>query len=161
NILIAGAGTWKLADFGVAHIPDSSLTMTGQFVGSPAYAPPEALVRGQSDAEGDVYGLGATLYQAAAGSWPRLGDTIGAQLAPALPAELAALIDRAVAVDPRERPSASELADVLAGAVASPAASAGPNLDPGLDANRRPRAASPVMIGVPLAAPVQPGSSSS
>ena len=59
--------------------------MTGQFVGSPAYAPPEALVRGQSDAEGDVYGLGATLYQAAAGSWPRLDDTSGALLAPVPP----------------------------------------------------------------------------
>src|SRR5262249_57659595 len=46
NILAAGAGRWKLADFGVAHVPDSSLTMTGQFVWSPAYAPPEPLVRG-------------------------------------------------------------------------------------------------------------------
>ena len=29
NILAAGLGTWKLADFGVAHVPDSSLTVTG------------------------------------------------------------------------------------------------------------------------------------
>src|SRR5690606_21173903 len=72
NILCAGPGSWKLADFGVAHVPDSSLTMTGQFVGSPAYAPPESLVRGVSTPAGDVYGLGATLYQAAAGTWPRL-----------------------------------------------------------------------------------------
>src|SRR6185312_13713935 len=67
NVLAAGTGTWKLADFGVAHVPDSSLTMTGQFVGSPAYAPPEALVRGQTGPAGDIYGLGATLYEAAAG----------------------------------------------------------------------------------------------
>ncbi len=40
NILAAGDGMWKLADFGVAHVPDSSLTITGQFVGSPAYASP-------------------------------------------------------------------------------------------------------------------------
>src|SRR5262249_875261 len=69
NILAAGENAWKLADFGVAHVPDSSLTMTGQFVGSPAYAPPEALVRGQCDACGDVFGLGASLYEAAAGRW--------------------------------------------------------------------------------------------
>ena len=125
NILAAGEGTWKLADFGVAHVPDSSLTMTGQFVGSPAYAPPEALVRGQLGMAGDVYGLGATLYEAAAGRWPRLGDTTGAlfapmpplrDLAPALPPDLAAAIDRAVAIEPDQRPSASELADALAGA---------------------------------------------
>ncbi|CAN5875583.1 hypothetical protein BH11MYX3_BH11MYX3_35170 [soil metagenome] len=132
NILAAGEGTWKLADFGVAHVPDSSLTMTGQFVGSPAYAPPEALVRGQCDTEGDVYGLGATLYQAAAGTWPRLDaapsgalfPTIPplASIAPEVPAEMAAAIDRAVAADPGARPSAADLADALAGASSTPGA---------------------------------------
>jgi serine/threonine-protein kinase len=131
NILAAGAGTWKLADFGVAHVPDSSLTMTGQFVGSPAYAPPEALVRGQTGAPGDVYGLGATLYEAAAGQWPRLGETTGAlfapppplhELVPALPPDVAAVIDRAVAIEPDQRPTAAELADALAGASSIPGA---------------------------------------
>ena len=132
NILAAGEGTWKLADFGVAHVPDSSLTMTGQFVGSPAYAPPEALVRGQCDSEGDVYGLGATLYQAAAGRWPRIDDAPSgmlippvpplATIAPRVPNELAEAIDRAIAVDPGARPSAAELADALAGATSTPGA---------------------------------------
>jgi serine/threonine-protein kinase len=131
NILAAGTGTWKLADFGVAHVPDSSLTMTGQFVGSPAYAPPEALVRGQSGTAGDVYGLGATLYEAAAGQWPRLGDTTGAlfaplpplrDFAPALPPDVAAVIDRAVSIEPDQRPTAAELADALAGAASIPGA---------------------------------------
>ncbi len=132
NILAAGAGSWKLADFGVAHVPDSSLTMTGQFVGSPAYAPPEALVRGQCDTEGDVYGLGATLYQAAAGNWPRLDAAPSgalfppipplASVAPEVPAEMAAAIDRAIAADPGARPSASDLADALAGASSTPGA---------------------------------------
>ncbi|NVB79798.1 MAG: serine/threonine protein kinase [Kofleriaceae bacterium] len=121
NILSAGDGMWKLADFGVAHIPDSSLTMTGQFVGSPAYAPPEAMIKGISSHAGDVYGLGATLYQAAAGTWPRL-EANGAplaeipplrQLAPHVPAHVATAIDRAIAVDHARRPTASELADLL------------------------------------------------
>src|SRR5262249_788043 len=81
NVLGAGPRVWKLADFGVAHVPDSSLTMTGQFVGSPAYAAPEALVKGISAPAGDVYGLGATLYEAAAGKWPR-AEAKGALLAP-------------------------------------------------------------------------------
>ena len=125
NILAAGAGIWKLADFGVAHVPDSSLTLTGQFVGSPAYAPPEALVRGQSGPAGDIYGLGATLYEAAAGRWPRRDALTGALLAPlppladlvpGMPAGVGAAIDRAVALEPEQRPSAGELADALAGA---------------------------------------------
>ncbi|HEX7840760.1 MAG TPA: serine/threonine-protein kinase, partial [Kofleriaceae bacterium] len=87
NILAAGAGLWKLADFGVAHVPDSALTFTGQFVGSPAYAPPEALVRGESGTAGDIYGLGATLYEAAAGTWPRRDAATGALFAPLPPVQ--------------------------------------------------------------------------
>jgi serine/threonine protein kinase len=140
NILAATDGAWKLADFGVAHVPDSSLTMTGQFIGSPAYAPPEALVRGQSDSEGDVYGLGATLYQAASGRWPRLdAPPSGAllppvpplhSLAPSVPPDLAAIIDRACALDPGARPSAAELADALAGASSSVGAAPVPSSSP-------------------------------
>ena len=135
NILAAGPGVWKLADFGVAHVPDSSLTFTGQFVGSPAYAPPEALIRGQAGAAADVYGLGATLYEAAAGRWPRRDAATGAllaplpplaELAPGLPADVAAAIDRAVAIEPEHRPSASELADALAAAPSSTTAGSGP-----------------------------------
>jgi len=136
NILAAGPGAWKLADFGVAHVPDSSLTITGQFVGSPAYAPPEALLRGQLGAEGDVFGLGATLYQAAAGTWPRTdADTRGLlaptpplrSIAPGVAPEIAAVIDRALAVEPADRPTAAELAVALAvgpGASTSHAAAA-------------------------------------
>ena len=121
NILSAGETTWKLADFGVAHVPDSSLTITGQFVGSPAYASPEALVKGVAAPPGDIYGLGATLYEAAAGKWPRGGSAAAllapvpplAELAPALPRALAAAIDRAVAFEAAERPSAAELAELL------------------------------------------------
>ncbi|MGE5185636.1 MAG: serine/threonine-protein kinase [Acidobacteriota bacterium] len=122
NVLAAGPGAWKLADFGVAHTPDSSLTFTGQFVGSPAYAAPEALVKGVSAPAGDVYGLGATLYEAATGSWPRR-DAGGAVLAPVppladkaphVPRAIAHAIDRAVAFEPDQRPSAAELAELLA-----------------------------------------------
>ena len=122
NILAAGPGTWKLADFGVAHVPDSSLTVTGQFVGSPAYAAPEALVKGITGAASDVYGLGATLYEAAAGRWPRL-EAKGAllapvpplrTLAPSLPPHVCDAIDRAVALDHTKRPTAAELAELLA-----------------------------------------------
>jgi serine/threonine-protein kinase len=141
NILCAGDGVWKLADFGVAHVPDSSLTLTGQFVGSPAYAPPEALVRGQCDAAGDVFGLAACLYEAAAQRWPRADATTGGLLAPVPPLlglaphiapELAAAIDRALAIEPADRPAAAAFADAIAhaptpsGRIAVPEALASP-----------------------------------
>ena len=122
NILIAGPSMWKLVDFGVAHVPDSSLTMTGQFIGSPAYAPPEALVGGKSTPAGDVFGLGATMYLAASGTWPRGEGATSAPLAPIpsvrelasnLDPALAAAIDRAVALEHERRPTAAELADAL------------------------------------------------
>ncbi|MBA3395267.1 MAG: serine/threonine protein kinase, partial [Deltaproteobacteria bacterium] len=150
NILIAGEGTWKLADFGVAHVPDSSLTMTGQFVGSPAYAPPEALLRGQLGPAGDIYGLGATLYQAISGRWPRAEGTSGAllgpvppiaELVPAMSPQVAEVIDRAVAIEPDQRPSAADFASALARA----------NTQPVIAATDPARIATPT----PFAAPVE------
>ena len=104
-------------------MPDSSLTVTGQFVGSPAYAPPEALVKGITGAASDVYGLGATLYEAAAGRWPRL-EAKGALLAPVPPLRTLAphaarrtSARRSIAPSrstTTERPTAAELAELLA-----------------------------------------------
>ena len=161
NILSATGGAWKLADFGVAHVPDSAITMTGQFVGSPAYAAPEALVRGETGPAGDVYGLGATLYEAAAGRWPRSDATSGAlfgavpplrELVPALPHELAAAIDRAIAVEPAQRPSASELADALAGASSDPGVTLGHHTVVGSPAGpvatSKPLPWKPIAIGI-------------
>jgi serine/threonine protein kinase len=127
NVLEAEPGMWKLADFGVAHVPDSSLTISGQFLGSPAYSAPEALEAGEFTPASDVYGLGATLYEALTGELPRgpRGQVSGAfltsgaaprplaELDPDVPAELAAAIMACLARDPAARPSASGLAERL------------------------------------------------
>ena len=129
NVLQSGVGTWKLADFGIAHTGDSSLTITGQFLGTPAYAAPEMLEGGQAGPPADVYSLAATLYAALAGEPPygdaNLGKIIIAigkgERPPAIearrsdiPAGIAAALDRALAADPAARPTASELAHELA-----------------------------------------------
>jgi len=118
---------WKLADFGIAHVPDSTLTMTGQFLGSPSYAAPESLRAGQFSPASDVYSLGATLYEALAGSPPH-GDHDMQSLVrkleqeapplqtknPAAPRALADPIMAALATDPAKRPTAEALAQMLA-----------------------------------------------
>jgi serine/threonine protein kinase len=148
NVLEAESGMWKLADFGIAHVPDSSLTITGQFIGSPAYAAPEGLLAGQFSAATDVYGIGATLYEALSGQAPygESGKVDVAALArgdqpqpikarcPNVPTDLARVVHAALSRDPRARPSAAQLAAELESASApmALAAPAQPAAMPGL-----------------------------
>src|SRR5262249_23921610 len=73
NIIMAGE-TAKLADFGYARPVVRSgeiLTATGEAVGTPLYAAPEAFDDGkEAGAPADVYGLGAVLYHCLAGRAP-------------------------------------------------------------------------------------------
>ena len=65
----------KVLDFGVArffrHGPgDSTLTTSGDIVGTPAYISPEAVLAQEVDARADVYALGAVLYFMLTGAPP-------------------------------------------------------------------------------------------
>ena len=52
-----------MTDFGVAKlVEEANLTQSGDLVGTLKYMPPERFA-GQSDARGDVYSLGVTLYE--------------------------------------------------------------------------------------------------
>ena len=125
NILEVEPGLWKLADFGLARVPGSTVTLDGQFLGSPAYAAPEAIQMGDSTPATDIYGLGATMYEALVGHPPYGPDGLMTQGALAgdfpatpisnrrgdVPAALDGLILRAVSRDPDERPSALQMAE--------------------------------------------------
>jgi hypothetical protein len=142
NILQAAHDSWKLADFGIAQMADSSLTITGQFLGTVSFAAPETIGGGAASAASDIYSLAAMLHAALVGE-PPYGGLDMARLAgamaqgppppiaskrPDLPASVAAAIDRALALEPGARPTASAFAQELAAdgaaraAVASPAA---------------------------------------
>lgn len=66
NILFSRTGA-KIADFGIARIPDSTLTRTNTILGTPAYTAPEALNSGVFSLASDEFALAATLLEALAG----------------------------------------------------------------------------------------------
>jgi formylglycine-generating enzyme required for sulfatase activity/tRNA A-37 threonylcarbamoyl transferase component Bud32 len=80
NILVSASGEPKVGDFGLAHLPETSttLTRTGATLGTPLYMSPEQ-VEGRSkdiSARTDVYALGAILYEMLARRPPHTGETL-------------------------------------------------------------------------------------
>jgi len=67
NLLITSNGQVKLADFGIARIPNADLTKEGQFLGTPCYAAPETLRSGEYSEQSDLFSFGAVIYEAASG----------------------------------------------------------------------------------------------
>ncbi len=68
NLLVGKDGVVRLADFGVARVPDAALTGEGQFLGTPCYGAPETLRSGTSGPSSDQFSFAAVLYEAATGS---------------------------------------------------------------------------------------------
>ena len=58
NIMVDQALTVKLTDFGIAHLPDSDLTMTANIIGTPTYMSPEAFISAKVDERSDIFSLG-------------------------------------------------------------------------------------------------------
>jgi tetratricopeptide (TPR) repeat protein len=66
NLMLGRDGRLSVNDFGLARILEQpGMTMTGEFVGTPAYMSPEQIAAGRAplDHRTDIYSLGATLYE--------------------------------------------------------------------------------------------------
>ncbi len=68
NLLVTPDGQTKLADFGIARMPNASLTREGQFLGTPCYAAPETLAGAQYGPQSDLFSFAAVMYEAASGA---------------------------------------------------------------------------------------------
>lgn len=73
NVILAATGG-KIADFGIARIPGSTLTRDGRVLGTPAYSAPEAIETGELTAASDQFSLAATMYEAVSGRRAFPGD---------------------------------------------------------------------------------------
>jgi serine/threonine protein kinase len=118
NILVAGRDHAYLADFGLTYAADAtSLTETGQFVGTIDYIAPEQISSDTTTAASDVYSFAAVLFEALAGVVPYPKESKAAVLyahlaappprvsehRPELPRALDAVIARAMAKEPSHR----------------------------------------------------------
>ncbi len=117
NLLITEEGRVKIADFGVAKLDVSSLTLAGSLVGSPAFMAPEQLTGAAVDGRADLFSLGVIVYYLLTGHRPFQGHgattisfaVIQRQPVPArafnleLPLEIDYVLSRAMAKDPEAR----------------------------------------------------------
>jgi eukaryotic-like serine/threonine-protein kinase len=124
NVLLASDGP-RVIDFGISRAADTTtLTKTGQSIGSPGYLSPEQAAGGEVGPPGDIFSLGAVLAFAASGTGP-----FGTGSPPVLvyrvvyeppslegvPEKLRPLIGRCLAKEPADRPTANDLLADLAG----------------------------------------------
>jgi len=120
NVIVSASGQVKLTDFGVAHVPSSTMTQTGTLIGSPRYMSPEQVLGLAIDPRSDIFSLGVVLYEMLSGRAPfvRPGDStiiplvnrIAAephlpvtQVEPSVPVAFEVILSRALAKKPRDR----------------------------------------------------------
>ncbi|MDT0573444.1 serine/threonine-protein kinase [Streptomyces sp. DSM 3412] len=140
NVLLAAEGRVVLTDFGIAMTADAStLTKTGEMVGSIPYMAPERIRGHKPGPASDLWALGATLYQAVEGRPPfrRLTAMETAYAIAVDPLEplkrggaLEPLIEALLAKDPADRPTAEETERALRAVVSGQATMALPTQMP-------------------------------
>ena len=117
NLILTATGAIKVADFGIARIDATTLTMTGMVMGTPSYMAPEQCRALPSDHRADLFSAGVVLYELLTGTRPFAGSMESVaykichehprrasevSLFPISPA-MDAVLDKALAKDPADR----------------------------------------------------------
>ncbi|PZG18776.1 serine/threonine protein kinase [Micromonospora craterilacus] len=123
NLLVRPNGTLVLTDFGIARSElVGQLTAAGSVLGTASYISPEQATGQVATPASDVYALGVVAYQCLAGRRPFEGDNpldiamrhvqeTPRALPSDIPPQVRALVERAMAKDPKDRwPSAAVFA---------------------------------------------------
>ncbi|MFD3488617.1 serine/threonine-protein kinase [Streptomyces sp. NPDC058665] len=124
NVMLREDGGAVLTDFGIAALQGStSLTATGELVGSPEYFAPERIRGHGDDPASDLWSLGVTLYVCVEGVSPLRRATTLATLAavldepvppPVRSGPLTPVLNALLVRDPAARPDAAQLDRMLA-----------------------------------------------
>jgi eukaryotic-like serine/threonine-protein kinase len=117
NVWVMDDGTIKLLDFGIAKIAASTMTSSGNVLGSAAYMAPEQVSGREIDGRADVFAAGVVLYELLARRKPFEGDAPTAVMmkiikddpppirnfAPDIPVSLVNAVNKALQKDPDRR----------------------------------------------------------
>jgi len=115
NLMVRDDGSIVLADFGIAKRlgDDMGRTRQGELYGTPYYVSPEQIEGSLATMQSDIYSLGIIFHEMLTGQRPFEAESVSGLIAlhvsaprPRLPeglAEYQELLDRMIAVDPRNR----------------------------------------------------------
>jgi hypothetical protein len=148
-VLRAYDGRLTVVDFGIARSIRPG--EVGTIIGTPGYAAPEQY-QGLATPESDTYALGATLHRLLTGYDPERGAPFTfppiQELRPLVSPEMAALVGRAVQLDPAERfPTARAMSAALSEQARRLRAASRPRLPSGVVPRRTPAGLGPNWLG--------------
>jgi len=125
NVMVTQDGV-KVVDFGIATLA-GPVDPDDEVIGTPAYLAPERLTGADVAPATDVYALGVLMYRLLAGGSPWAVDSTTQMLnahvyvepvplpqLPEVPLGVTALVNQCLRKEPAERPSAAEVAAILA-----------------------------------------------
>ena len=161
NLIMLDDGRVKIADFGIARIESSQLTVAGTVMGTPSYMSPEQFQGQTVDLRSDLFSCGVILYQFLTGEKPFVGtlasimfkvlreqplppSALNAALAPAWDR----VVEKAIAKNPDDR---FQSAQAFAAAIRELLANEGPHRPPVSHASL---ALQGVAVAVPTPVPV-------
>ncbi len=119
NLMVRADGNIALTDFGIAkRLGDLGRTRHGELYGTPYYVSPEQIMGNPATAQSDIYALGIIFHEMLMRTRPFEAESVSELIAlhvkaprPMLPGnmqEYQSLLDRMLAVDPRNRFASAE-----------------------------------------------------